>query len=178
MTTLDHHNMCSPTPCTSFSYSSDLSSPSLSSPLPPSSLLPPSSPLPLSSPLPPSRWGRLRATMMPWPGLLEPFTECFGLGLLGSLCAAYLLGVNSFLFIVIFLLVHSAVWFFLDMSLMRTVEVWSSYHNCSTQGILPSPPLSHTHTHTHTVRTVEVWSSYHDCSTQGTHTHAPTLHTL
>ena len=88
--------------------------------------------------------------MMPWPGLLEPFTECFGLGLLGSLCAAYLLGVNSFLFIVIFLLVHSAVWFFLDMSLMRTVEVWSSYHNCSTQDILPSPPLSHTHTHTHT----------------------------
>ena len=77
-----------------------------------------------SPPLPPSlpRWGRLRATMMPWPGLIEPLTECFGLGLLASLSAGYLLGA-SFLLIVCFMVAHCAAWFTFDVILMRTIEV-------------------------------------------------------
>ena len=35
--------------------------------------------------------------MMPWPGLVEPFTECLGLGLLGSLAAGYLLDASFLL---------------------------------------------------------------------------------
>ena len=57
--------------------------------------------------------------MMPWPGLLEPFTECFGLGLTAALCINYLLGVNIFLF----LLLHTGVWFCCDLLLIKTIEV-------------------------------------------------------
>lgn len=64
------------------------------------------------------RWGRLRATMMPWPGLVEPFTECFGLGLLGALCS-YQLHVNPYLF----LLVHTLIWFTFDLILLKLIEV-------------------------------------------------------
>ena len=73
---------------------------------------------------PPSlpRWGRLRATMMPWPGLVEPFTECLGLGLLGSLAAGYLLDA-SFLLTLFFMVAHCAAWFTFDVILMRTIEV-------------------------------------------------------
>jgi ceramide glucosyltransferase len=56
--------------------------------------------------------------MMPWPGLIEPFTECFGLGLLGALCVHYLLDVNPLLF----LLVHTAVWFIFDLLLLKLIE--------------------------------------------------------
>lgn len=65
------------------------------------------------------RWCRLRATMMPWPGLLEPFTECFGLGLTAALCTNYLFGVN----ILLFLLLHTGVWFCCDLLLIKTIEV-------------------------------------------------------
>lgn len=64
------------------------------------------------------RWGRLRATMMPWPGLIEPFTECFGLGLLGALCLYRLLSINPLLF----LLVHTTLWFTFDLILLKLIE--------------------------------------------------------
>ncbi|CAI8005913.1 Ceramide glucosyltransferase [Geodia barretti] len=64
------------------------------------------------------RWGRLRATMMPWPGLVEPFTECFGLGLLGALCLHRLLHIHPLLF----LLVHTSVWFTFDLVLLKLIE--------------------------------------------------------
>ena len=65
------------------------------------------------------RWGRLRTTMMPWPGLIEPFTECLGLGLLGAICIYFLLAVDPLLF----LLVHTAVWFTFDLCLLKSIEV-------------------------------------------------------
>ena len=57
--------------------------------------------------------------MMPWPGLIEPFTECFGLGLLGAMCAHHLLLANP----ILFLLVHTAVWFTFDLLLLKLIEV-------------------------------------------------------
>ena len=57
--------------------------------------------------------------MMPWPGLVEPFTECLGLGLLGAMSTTYLLGVS----VPVFLLVHTVVWFCCDMTLLRIIEV-------------------------------------------------------
>ena len=66
-----------------------------------------------------TRWGRLRATMMPWPGLVEPFTECLGLGVLGALCLHRLLHLNP----LVFLLVHTLVWFLFDLLLMKLIEV-------------------------------------------------------
>ena len=58
--------------------------------------------------------------MMPWPGLVEPFTECFGLGLLGALCLHRLLHIHPLLF----LLVHTSVWFTFDLVLLKLIEVW------------------------------------------------------
>ena len=58
--------------------------------------------------------------MMPWPGLIEPFTECFGLGLIGALSTRYLLHVNP----VVFLLMHTVVWFTFDLLLLKTIEVY------------------------------------------------------
>ena len=57
--------------------------------------------------------------MMPWPGLIEPFTECFGLGLLGAMCVHHLLLANP----ILFLLVHTAVWFTFDLLLLKLIEV-------------------------------------------------------
>jgi hypothetical protein len=57
--------------------------------------------------------------MMPWPGLLEPLTESICLGVVASLCVHHVLGVNPFLF----LLFHLALWFLLDLALIRVVEV-------------------------------------------------------
>jgi ceramide glucosyltransferase len=64
------------------------------------------------------RWGRLRATMMPWPGLMEPLTECFGLGLLGAMATLRLLGLHPLLF----LLVHTALWVTFDLMLLKLIE--------------------------------------------------------
>lgn len=64
------------------------------------------------------RWGRLRATMMPWPGLLEPFTECLVLGLLASAATSYLFGVG----VVQFMAVHVSVWFCCDYLLLTIAE--------------------------------------------------------
>lgn len=57
--------------------------------------------------------------MMPWPGLIEPFTECFGLGLLGGICIYYFLAVD----LILFLLVHTTVWFTCDLFLLKLIEV-------------------------------------------------------
>ena len=57
--------------------------------------------------------------MMPWPGLLEPFTECLGLGVIAALCSSHLFDVS----VPLFLLLHVAVWFSLDLILIRTIEV-------------------------------------------------------
>ena len=57
--------------------------------------------------------------MMPWPGLVEPFTECLGLGVLGALCLHRLLHLNP----LVFLLVHTLVWFLFDLLLMKLIEV-------------------------------------------------------
>ena len=56
---------------------------------------------------------------MPWPGLVEPFTECLGLGVLGALCLHRLLHLNP----LVFLLVHTLVWFLFDLLLMKLIEV-------------------------------------------------------
>ena len=65
------------------------------------------------------RWGRLRATMMPWPGLLEPITESICLGIIGGLCAYQILGLNPLLFFI----VHMLIWFSMDLLFIRVVEV-------------------------------------------------------
>ena len=73
--------------------------------------------------------------MMPWPGLIEPFTECFGLGLLGAVCVYYLLEVNPLLF----LLVHTVTWFIFDLLLLKLIEVYmcrASTLNCVHVGII------------------------------------------
>ena len=57
--------------------------------------------------------------MMPWPGLVEPLTECFGLALLGALCSHLLLHIDPFLF----LLVHTSIWFIFDLTLLKLIEV-------------------------------------------------------
>ena len=57
--------------------------------------------------------------MVPWPGLIEPFTECLGLGLLGAICIYFLLAVDPLLF----LLVHTAVWFTFDLFLLKSIEL-------------------------------------------------------
>ena len=71
----------------------------------------------------PCRWGRLRTTMMPWPGLLEPFTECLCLGVISALCSSYLFSVS----VPLFLLLHTALWFCFDLLLIRTIEVGLVY---------------------------------------------------
>ena len=43
--------------------------------------------------------------MMPWPGLLEPFTECLGLGVIAATCLNYMFGVD----VVLFFILHAAV---------------------------------------------------------------------
>ena len=115
--------------CAEYSASSAESQPTLSLFLPVQnhqvSLPPPPPPPPLSLSLSLSltlscsRWGRLRATMMPWPGLVEPFTECFGLGLLGALCLYFLITLHPLLF----LLVHTSIWFTFDLMLLKLIEV-------------------------------------------------------
>ena len=67
----------------------------------------------------PSRWGRLRATMMPWPGLLEPFTECLLLGLLTSVATSHLFGVG----VVRFMVFHVGMWLCSDLLLLTIIEV-------------------------------------------------------
>ena len=57
--------------------------------------------------------------MMPWPGLLEPFTECLGLGVIAATCLNYMFGVN----VVLFLILNAAVWFLCDLMLIKTIEV-------------------------------------------------------
>ena len=57
--------------------------------------------------------------MMPWPGLMEPFSECFLLGLMASVCVSHLAGVGA----VSFFVCHVLVWFLFDMFLLRAVEV-------------------------------------------------------
>lgn len=57
--------------------------------------------------------------MMPWPGLLEPLTESICLGIVASVCAHNVIGVNPFLFF----LLHMTVWFCLDLALIKVVEV-------------------------------------------------------
>ena len=63
--------------------------------------------------------------MMPWPGLVEPLTECLGLGLAGALAAWQLLGVS----VLLFLLVHTSFWLLCDMMLIRIIQV--CVHECS-----------------------------------------------
>ena len=67
--------------------------------------------------------------MMPWPGLLEPFTECLGLGIIGALCTNYLFNVS----IPLFLVLHMVVWFCCDLMLIKTIEVSNCIVNYSMQ---------------------------------------------
>ncbi|XP_062509508.1 ceramide glucosyltransferase-like [Corticium candelabrum] len=71
------------------------------------------------------RWTRLRASMMPFPGLLEPLTECLFLGLLGSWAASQLLDCNFYLFF----LTHCFIWFLSDLFLLSHIErgEWPSF---------------------------------------------------
>lgn len=57
--------------------------------------------------------------MVPFPGLLEPLTECFCLAVMGGLSVRFLLGTNFLLFF----LIYSAVWFLTDVVLIRTIAV-------------------------------------------------------
>ena len=69
--------------------------------------------------------------MMPWPGLVEPFTECFGLGLLGALCLHNLLQLHPLLF----LLVHTLVWFTFDLVLLKFIEVMYVWWDFSSKNL-------------------------------------------
>ena len=57
--------------------------------------------------------------MMPWPGLLEPFTECLTLGVILSLSLYHLLEWNP----VWPFCGHIGLWFFLDMCLLVQIQV-------------------------------------------------------
>ena len=67
------------------------------------------------------RWGRLRASMMPWPGLLEPFTECLTLAILSSSSIYQLFGYNPLWPFC----GHVLLWFFLDVCLIIQIQVTS-----------------------------------------------------
>lgn len=69
-----------------------------------------------------NRWCRLRCTINPFISRLEPFVECFGLGLLGALSSHYLLGIS----ILLFLSLHILFWFACDLALLRSIEVRKS----------------------------------------------------
>ena len=84
------------------------------------------------SSLPFSRWGRLRATMMPLPVLFEPFTECLLLGFIGSCVIHYLMSYTSYQHVLlvsglhrfIFIFVcHTLIWLLCDLLLIRVIEV-------------------------------------------------------
>ncbi|XP_065842593.1 ceramide glucosyltransferase-B-like isoform X2 [Oscarella lobularis] len=64
------------------------------------------------------RWTRLRASMMPFPGLLEPLTECIFLGIFASIAASRIFNCCVLTFFVL----QSIVWFLLDYHLMSCVE--------------------------------------------------------
>jgi ceramide glucosyltransferase len=64
------------------------------------------------------RWTRLRASMMPFPGLLEPLTECIFLGLLASWAASQLLNYCFWMFF----LCHCSIWFSSDVLLLACIE--------------------------------------------------------
>ena len=78
------------------------------------------------------RWGRLRASMMPWPGLLEPFTECLTLSIVSSLSFYQLLDCNPLWPFC----GHILLWLFLDICLLIQIQV--SYFCC--QFIVGCPP--------------------------------------
>ncbi|XP_046845546.1 ceramide glucosyltransferase-like isoform X2 [Xenia sp. Carnegie-2017] len=64
------------------------------------------------------RWTRLRVTMMPVIGVLEPLTECLVIGLLGSCGAKYLLGFSAWKV----LLGHCLLWFSADILLLNIMQ--------------------------------------------------------
>ncbi|XP_064404838.1 ceramide glucosyltransferase-B-like isoform X2 [Halichondria panicea] len=64
-----------------------------------------------------TRWTRLRVAMLPFPSLLEPFSECFCISLLGALSAKFL----GFSFLV-FLISYVIIWFLSDMVLLKIVS--------------------------------------------------------
>ncbi|CAB3979957.1 Ceramide glucosyltransferase [Paramuricea clavata] len=72
------------------------------------------------------RWTRLRITMMPVIGVLEPLTECVAIGLLGCCGAYYLWGFNIWKV----LLGHCLFWFVADQLLLHIM-----------QGPVPMPPF-------------------------------------
>jgi len=61
--------------------------------------------------------------MMPWPGLLEPFTECLTLGVLLSLSLYYLMDWSP----VWPFTGHVCLWFFLDMCLLSQIQVVNQF---------------------------------------------------
>ena len=65
------------------------------------------------------RWGRLRASMMPWPGLLEPFTECLTLAVVSSLSLCQLFDCNPLWPFC----GHVILWLFLDICLLFQIQV-------------------------------------------------------
>ena len=65
------------------------------------------------------RWSQLRMALLPHLILLEPFSECMLVGLTASWAIEYLFGISS---MGIFLM-HILVWFLLDYSMLRLVEV-------------------------------------------------------
>lgn len=88
-------------------------------------LSPPSPPCPSpchSSPI--HRWAQLRTAMIPFPTLLEPFSECLLLGFLASLCARYVMGVPF----VVFYSAHILVWMVFDFFLLKNLQVSYIYY--------------------------------------------------
>ena len=59
---------------------------------------------------------RLRLTPMAW---LEPFQECFMLGIMSSWTVNYLFGWNS----LVFFLIHVLCWFLSDYTLLKITQV-------------------------------------------------------
>lgn len=64
------------------------------------------------------RWIKLRFAMVPQWTLLEPFSECMLLGLLGSFSVSFLWALNPF---VVFS-IHVLLWFLLDYKLLCTIQ--------------------------------------------------------
>ena len=61
--------------------------------------------------------------MIPFPTLLEPFSECLLLGFLASLCARYVLGVPF----IVFYFAHILVWMVFDFFLLKNLQVSYTY---------------------------------------------------
>lgn len=88
-----------------------------------------------------SRWIRVRRYMVPAATYAEPLTESAVVGLLALYALQWLLKAQSLFTSVLLLMVHFALWFVVDVSMLGILELSASDKQCS-QFETPGKPLS------------------------------------